>query len=256
MAPRLGAERQQLIAAIVREQQTATVEELSARLNVSEATIRRDLDKLTQEGVIQRAHGGAMALQHAEPEPPMLRRQTEHADLKRRIGRAAAEVIEDGDTVLIGSGSTTVEVARNLAGKRDLKVITNALNVANVLVAMPEITTILIGGVLRNSELSMIGHLAEQVLAELSANKVIMGIRALSVERGLTNELGIETSIDRLIVRSAPQLIIVADHSKLGRTASVSIAPASAIHTLVTDTEAPAATLAELRKLGMQIIQA
>src|SRR5690606_20228346 len=100
MAPRLGAERQQLIAAIVREQQTATVEELSARLNVSEATIRRDLDKLTQEGVIQRAHGGAMALQHAEPGPPMLRRQTEHADLKRRIGRAAAEVIEDGDTVL------------------------------------------------------------------------------------------------------------------------------------------------------------
>src|SRR5690606_23094603 len=155
-------------------------------------------------GVIQRAHGGAMALQHAEPEPPMMRRETEHAELKRRIGRAAAELIEDGDTVLIGSGTTTVEVAQHLAGKRDPKVITNALNVANVLVAMPEITTILVGGVLRNSELSMIGHLAEQVLAELSANKVIMGIRALSVERGLTNELGIETSIDRLIVRSAP----------------------------------------------------
>jgi DeoR/GlpR family transcriptional regulator of sugar metabolism len=256
MAGRLGVERQQLIAAIVREQNTATVEELSTRLNVSEATIRRDLDKLTQEGIIQRAHGGAMALQQAEPEPPMLRRESEHAELKRRIGRAAADLIEDGDTVLIGSGSTTVEVARHLAGKRDLKVITNALNIANMLVSMPEITTILVGGVLRNSELSMIGHIAEQVLSELSANKVVMGIRALSAERGLTNELGMETSIDRLIVRSAPTLIIVADHSKLGRTASVTVAPASVIHTLVTDTQASPKVLAELRKQGVQIIQA
>jgi DeoR/GlpR family transcriptional regulator of sugar metabolism len=256
MAARLSAGRQQLIVEIVREQRTATVEELSDRLGVSEATIRRDLDKLTHDGAVQRAHGGAIAVPQAEPEPPVLRRISENADLKRRIGRAAADLIEDGDTVFIGSGTTTIEVARQLGGKHDLKVITNALNVANVLAAMPEITTILVGGMLRNSEMSMIGYLAEQALADLSANKVVMGIRALSVERGLSNELGMETSVDRAIVRCAPMLILVADHSKLGKTASVTIAPASAIHTLVTDTLAPAEKVDELRQLGVQVVLA
>lgn len=256
MTTRLSAERQQLIAEIVRKQRTATVEELSGRLGVSEATIRRDLEKLTGNGTVQRAHGGAIAVQTAEPEPPVLHRVSEHANLKRRIGRAAAALIDDGDTVFIGSGTTTIEVAGYLEGKRELKVITNALNVANVLATMPTITTILVGGVLRNSEMSMIGYLAEQALADLSAHKVIMGIRALSIERGLSNELGVETSMDRAIVRCAPILILVADHSKLGKTAGVTIAPATAIHTLVTDTNAPADKVEELRQHGIEVLLA
>jgi DeoR/GlpR family transcriptional regulator of sugar metabolism len=256
MVTRLRAERQQLIVEIVQEQRTATVEELSDRLGVSEATIRRDLDKLTHDGAVQRAHGGAIAVHQAEPEPPVLRRVSDNADLKRRIGRAAAELIDDGDTIFIGSGTTTVELARHLGGKRDLKVITNALNVANVLATMPSITTIVIGGMLRNSEMSMIGYLAEQGLANLSANKVVMGIRAVSIERGLSNELGMETSMDRAIVRCAPTLIVVTDHTKLGKIASVTIAPANAIHTLVTDTLAPAETVDELRQHGIQVVLA
>ena len=256
MAGRLGAERQQLIVDIVREQRTATVEDLSDRLDVSEATIRRDLEKLTNSGSLQRAYGGAIAIQQIEPEPPVVRRITENADAKRRIGRAAAELIEDGETVFIGSGTTTIEVARQLAGRRNLKVITNALNVANVLAAMPDITTILIGGILRNSELSLVGYLAEQALADLSANKVVMGIRALSVERGLSNEVGMETSVDRAIMRCAPTLIVVADHTKLGKTASVIIAPATAIHTLVTDMLAPAEKVEQLQQHGVQVILA
>lgn len=256
MTIRLSAERQQLIADIVRKQRTATVEELSGRLGVSEATIRRDLEKLTHDGAVQRAHGGAIAVQTAEPEPPVLHRVSENADLKRRIGAKAAELIDDGDTVFIGSGTTTIEVARHLAGKRDLKVITNALNVANVLATMPEITTILLGGLLRNSEMSMIGYLAEQALADLSANKVVMGIRALSVERGLSNEVGMETSMDRAIVRCAPKLILVADYTKLGKTASVTVAPVTAIHTLVTDMLAATEKVDELRQQGIQVLLA
>ncbi|KAB8142979.1 DeoR/GlpR transcriptional regulator [Chloroflexia bacterium SDU3-3] len=256
MATRLSAERQQLIVEIVREQRTATVEELSERLGVSEATIRRDLEKLTNDGSVQRAHGGALAPHEAEPEPPVLRRVGDNAEQKRRIGHAAAALIADGDTVFIGSGTTTVELARHLGGRRDLKVITNALNVANVLAAMPEITTILVGGVLRHSEMSMIGHLAEQALADLSATKVVMGIRALSVERGLSNELGVETSMDRAIVRCAPTLIVLADHSKLAKAASVTIAPLAAVHTLVTDAQAPAEAVEAIQAHGVRVLLA
>jgi DeoR/GlpR family transcriptional regulator of sugar metabolism len=256
MAARLSAERQQLIVEIVCEQRTVTVEELSARLGVSEATIRRDLDKLNQSGMLQRAHGGAIAVQQTEPEPPVVRREVGNQDLKRRIGRATADLIEEGDTIFLGSGTTTIEVARHLGGKRRLRVITNALNVANVLATMPDITTILIGGMLRHSEMSLIGHLAEQSVADLTANKVIMGVRALSAERGLTNDFGLETSLDRTIVKCASQLIVVADHSKIGKTASVVIAPASAVHTLVTDTFATQERVEELRQLGIRVILA
>jgi DeoR family transcriptional regulator of aga operon len=250
---RLNAERQQQIAALVNEQGRATVEELSEQFGVSEATIRRDLEKLTGLGTVRRARGGALALPTAEPEPPIMRRASEYAEAKQRIGRAAAELVRDGETIFLGSGTTTQEVARHLGGRRDLKVITNALNIANVLAAFPEVSTIIVGGLLRNSELSMIGYLAEQALRDLRADKVIMGIRAVSVEHGLTNELGPETSTDRAIVRAAPELIVVADHSKLGRVATVAVAPLSAVHTLVTSAEAPAAIVEELRRQGLRV---
>jgi DeoR/GlpR family transcriptional regulator of sugar metabolism len=249
----LNAERQQLILALINERGRATVEQLSEHFGVSEATIRRDLEKLTDLGTVRRARGGALALPAADPEPPIVRRAGDHAEAKQRIGRAAAELVRDGETIFLGSGTTTQEVARHLGGRRGLKVITNALNVANVLAASPEVSTIIVGGLLRNSELSMVGYLAEQALQELRADKVIMGIRALSVEHGLTNELGPETSTDRAIVRAAPELIVVADHSKLGRVANVNVAPISAVHTLVTSEQAPPEIVEELRRLGLRV---
>lgn len=252
----LNADRQQQIVQFVQRRGRATVEELSAQFGVSEATIRRDLEKLDGQGTIRRAHGGAVPIERALPEPPVLRRAAEHAAEKQRIGQAAARLIGDGQTIVLGSGSTTLAVAQHLAGRRDLKVITNALNIANALAGQPEIATILTGGLLRASELSMIGHLTEQALRELRADTAIMGIRALSAADGLTNDYGVETAIDRAIIRSAARLIVVADHSKLGRVATAVIAPITAVHTLVTSDLANPTIVAELRRLGITVVLA
>lgn len=256
MSNRLNAERHQQIVALINAQGRATVEELSAHFGVSEATIRRDLEKLTDLGTVQRARGGALAARSADPEPPVLRRTSEHADAKQRIGVAAAALVRDGETIFLGSGTTTQEVARNLGERRGLTVITNALTVANVLAAHPHITTIVIGGLLRTSELSLIGHLAEQALGELRADKAIIGIRAVSATHGLTNDFGPETSVDRAIVRLAGELVVVADHSKLARVATVTVAPLSVVHTLVSSVEAPPAAVEELRAAGVRVVLA
>ncbi len=250
----LNVERHQQIEQLIRANGRATVEELSARFGVSPATIRRDLERLAGAGLLQRAHGGAVALERAAPEPPVASRAGERADEKQRIGRAAAALIGAGETIFLGSGSTTLAVARHLHGTRGLKVITNALTIANELAGSPEISLIITGGLLRSSEQSMLGHLAEQALRQLRADKAVIGIRAISAAEGLTSDYGAETSADRAILACAPQLLLVADHSKLGRVANVVLAPASAVHTLVTGGQAPDDQLGELRRLGVRVV--
>lgn len=228
--------------------------ELSERFGVSPATVRRDLDALEDEGVIRRSHGGAVVAERATPEPPIIQRMMENEEEKRRIGQAAAKLIQDGETIFLGSGTTTFEVARHLTGKKNLTVITNALNIVNLLADQPEITVVVTGGLLRHSELSMIGHITEQTLKELRANKVIMGMRAISVQDGLTSDYLPETMTDRAIIQSASEVILVADHSKFGKVSTVLVAPVTAVHKVVTDSAAPSDIVAELRRLGIEVI--
>lgn len=250
----MNAERRQRIAQFVRQRRRATVAELSARFGVSETTIRRDLEYLDSEGVIRRTHGGAIALERAAPEPPVVLRMAECRGEKARIGRAAAELVQDGETIFLGSGTTTLEVARNLGHKKDLTVITNALNIANELAGQEQITVIVAGGLLRHSELSMIGHLTEQMLRELRADKVIMGMRAISIEEGLTNDYLPETVTDRTIIQFAPEVILVADHTKFGKVATAFVAPVTAVHKIVTDDKAPQPIVAELERMGIEVV--
>ncbi|MBC7264753.1 MAG: DeoR/GlpR transcriptional regulator [Chloroflexi bacterium] len=250
----LSAERQREILRLIRERRRATVAELSERFGVSPATVRRDLDALEDEGVIRRSHGGAVVAERATPEPPIIQRMMENEEEKRRIGQAAAKLIQDGETIFLGSGTTTFEVARHLTGKKNLTVITNALNIVNLLADQPEITVVVTGGLLRHSELSMIGHITEQTLKELRANKVIMGMRAISVQDGLTSDYLPETMTDRAIIQSASEVILVADHSKFGKVSTVLVAPVTAVHKVVTDSAAPSDIVAELRRLGIEVI--
>jgi len=250
----LNTERQQQIAQFIRERKRATVAELSERFGVSEATIRRDLEKLDGQGEIRRAHGGAVAVERAAPEPPVVHRLVENEEEKRRIGRAAAQLVQDGEIIFLGSGTTTLEVARNLGGKKDLTVITNALNVANQLAGKQDITVIVPGGLLRHSELSLIGHITEQALEELRADKVIMGMRAISIEEGLTNDYLPETMTDRTIIQFAPEVILVADHSKFGKVSTALVAPITSIHKIVTDAGTPPQVVADLRARRIEVI--
>ncbi|GCE09451.1 DeoR/GlpR family DNA-binding transcription regulator [Dictyobacter aurantiacus] len=252
----LTTRRLQQIEHILKQRQHIRVTELSEQLGVSEPTIRRDLKKLEAIGRVHREHGGASAPTSTTTEPPILQRVTENIEEKRRIGRLAASLIQDGETIFLGSGTTTLEVAHHLHDKKNLTVITNALNIAHQLAGNENITLIITGGVIRHSELSMIGHIVEQTLRELRADKAIISMRAVSLQDGLTNVDPLETNTDRVIIQCARQVILVADHHKFDKVATGVVAPITSVHTIVTDDQTPPTTIQHLRDLDIEVYQA
>jgi DeoR family transcriptional regulator of aga operon len=253
-------ERQNRILHLLARQPRITVTGICSQFGVSEATARRDLETLASQGKLQRVHGGAISVHNAPPEPPMIQRQIEQAGEKIRIGYIAAGLVQDGDTVFLGSGTTVLEVARHLWNNhtrwkpRGLTVITNSLPVINLLAGVSEITLISLGGMLRQSELSFIGHITELAIAEVRADKVILGIHALSLEQGLTNDYLPETMTDRAILHAGRQVILVVDHTKIGRVSTALLAPMDCVHTIVTDPQTPKEFIAAVESRGIQVI--
>jgi len=228
-------ERQKQILTLLTRQGRLSVTEIVEQFSISEATVRRDLESLASQGKAQRVHGGVIAIEQAPPELPILERENEQPDEKTRIGRAVASLITDKETVFLGSGTTVLEVARNLRDRRNLTVITNSLPVLNMLAGVKEVTVISLGGMLRDSELSFIGHITEQALSEVRADKVIIGIRAISLEQGLTNDYLQETLTDRAILKIGREVIVAADHTKCGVVSTAFLAPLTSMQKLVTD---------------------
>jgi DeoR family transcriptional regulator, aga operon transcriptional repressor len=251
-----NVERQEEILRQLEAHQRLSVADICGAFEISEATARRDLESLAARGRLQRVHGGAILVRRAAPESPMLLRSREQPGEKSAIGRAAAALVQDGETVFLGSGTTVLEVARALRHLQNLTVLTNSLPVLTTLAGQPGITLVGLGGILRDSELSLIGHITEQALAEVRADKVVMGIRALSLEQGLTNDYLAETLTDRTILKIGGQVIVVADHTKCGAVAAAYVAPLSVIHTLVTDSETPGDFLDALRAAGITVVVA
>ena len=252
----LKEERQQRILEVLQEHKRVTVPELSQRFGISEVTIRRDLHELAESGKLHRAHRGAIEVAPAPPEPPVVQRMVSEQELKERIAREAARLVQDGSTVFIGSGSTTTLLARLLLSRRRLTVVTNAINIAvDLSAAEGDLTVVVTGGVLRKSELSVLGHIAEQSLTEVRVDKVIMGVQALSIEDGWTTDHMPEVSTTRRILAMARELIILADHTKLGRKAAAFIAPLSRITTLVTNPQADPLFLNRARAMGIEVIE-
>lgn len=249
-------ERQKQILSLLAQQGRLSVTEIVRQFSISEATARRDLESLASQGKAQRVHGGVIAVEQAPPELPILEREDEQPEEKTRIGHAAASLVADKETVFLGSGTTVLEVARTLRGHKNLTVITNSLPVLNMLAGIKEITVISLGGMLRESELSFIGHITEQALAEIRVDKVIMGTRGVSLEHGLTNDYLQETLTDRAIIKSGREVIIVADHTKVNRVSTVLLAPLKTMNTLVTDARADKKFIHALKKQGIQVIAA
>ena len=256
MTTPLKEERQQLILETVQDNRQVTVSELSDRFGISEVTIRRDLRELAARGKVRRAHGGAVIANPAPPEPPVVQRMAQVQGSKEQIGRAAAALVADGESVFIGSGSTTAYVARHLVDRQDLTVVTNALTIATELASAEGVTVVVMGGMMRASELSLVGHITEQSLREVRVDKVIIGIPAVSLEAGLTNDYLPEVMTDRTIIEMGRELIVVADHTKFGKVASAYVAPIERITTLVTDSGTDPETLAHLTEMGIRIIVA
>jgi DeoR family transcriptional regulator, aga operon transcriptional repressor len=250
-----ATDRQMRILDLIKGHGRISVADLCVQFAISEATARRDLDALAEEGLVERVHGGAIAAQRASPENPILRRTHEQEEEKRAIGQAAAALVMDGETVFLGSGTTVLAAAQCLAD-RNITVITNSLPIINLLSEQANIALIALGGRLRESELSFIGHITEQAVVELRADKVIIGTRALNLEQGLTNDYLPETLTDRAILKIGSQVIIAADHTKFGRIATAFLAPLKTIQFLVTDRGADAGFIAELEARGVKVILA
>lgn len=249
-------ERQNQILSLLARRGRLRVTEIVEKFSISEATARRDLEALAFQGKVQRVHGGIIAVGHAPPELPILEREDEEHDEKVLIGCATAELISDRETVFLGSGTTVLEVARNLRNRSSLTVITNSLPVLNMLSGIKNITVVSLGGMLRDSELSFIGHITEQALAEVRADKVIMGTRGVSLDQGLTNDYLEETLTDRAILKISREVIIVADHTKVNRVSTALLAPLKSMNTFVTDSKSDKKFTRSLTQQGIKVIVA
>jgi DeoR family transcriptional regulator of aga operon len=248
-----GAERQEHIARLLNQQQRITVSQICALFSVSEATARRDLEDLAKRGLARRVHGGATIFTEAPPEPPILSRRRDQAEEKLAIADVAAGLVEDGDTLFLGSGSTVLALARLLRGRR-LTVLTNSLAIINTLADIESIQLVSLGGSYRPTELSFIGHITEQALAEVRADKVFLGVRALDLNHGLTNDYLPETLTDRAVLSIGREIIVLADHTKIGRVSSAFVAPVTTISTLITDRNTPPEFVQTLRNLGVKVL--
>jgi DeoR/GlpR family transcriptional regulator of sugar metabolism len=248
-----GTDRQQQIAQLVERQQRIRVADLCELFTISEATARRDLETLALHGKVERVHGGAIAIHNAPPELPILEREGDENEAKRRIGQAASELIQDGEAIYLGSGTTVLELTRILRVRKGLTLITNSLPVLNLL-SGTENTIVCLGGMLRPTELSFIGYITEQALAEVRADKVIIGARAISLEHGLTNDYLPETLTDRAILRAGQEVIVLADHTKFGRVATAMLMPVESVNTIITDKMTDKDFIEDLEERGIRVI--
>lgn len=241
-----------------------TVAEAAQALGVSQATIRRDMDQLARQQLVTRTRGGAIAGQ-VSYDLPLRYKTARHAAEKQRIGRAAAALVEPGAAVALNGGTTTSEVARALATRPDLAegtgapavtVVTNAMNIANELAVRPHVKIVVTGGVTRGQSYELIGPFATLVLAELTLDWAILGADALDARAGAAAHHEGEASINHLMATRAEQVMIVADHSKLGQRAFARMCAVDEIDVIVTDTDASAESLAPFTERGIRVITA
>lgn len=256
-APDTRQRRTQIVELVQREGHQR-VTDLAARFAVSAVTIRSDLAILETEGRLVRDHGGATALQTGNTLVTSLLRVDERAALnleqKRRIGRAAAARVSPGDTVLLDAGTTSVEIARQLARVEPLTLVTNALNVALELGGAPAQRLILLGGAFHRESSSTVGPIAVQSLAGLAVQTLFLGTQAFDAAHGLTDSTMEIAEVKRAMIRAAKQVMLVTDSSKWGRTSLTRVAALDEIDALITDDALPAEARALCATLGIELV--
>ena len=238
---------------------TVTVDELATQFGVSVATVRRDLVELEQQGRLRRTHGGAV------PREPLLYEPFRynsgfHEQIdrklaeKRRIGLAAAALIQPGEMISLTAGTTTTQVTRSLRPGANVTVITNTVNVAMELSHRDDVRVFVTGGFLTGSWFSVVGPATAQALSQFFVDKLFIGVNGIDAEKGLTSLHPEEAAVIQVMVRQAKQRIVVADHTKLGTVATSLICPTIEVHQLITDTGATEAQLDPFRQLGIDVL--
>ncbi len=249
-------ERHQAILNLLEDQGSVTVTDLVNRYKCSEMTIRRDLDILEQQGYLRRVHGGAMTDRGRSYEPSFITRAAVNQELKERIGKAASDLVNPGDSLILDVGTTTLEIARHLVNKTELTIITPCFQIASVLAGNSNIRLILSGGILRPKELSMYGPVAERVFEDYYVDKLFLGAAGVDFAAGLTEFNLEDTLVKHAMLHSAKRVILTVDSTKFNRVAFTAIAPLKVVNTVVTDSNLEPAILSRLRKENITVILA
>lgn len=217
-----------------------TVLQLAERLKASTTTVRRELTDLEGAGLLRRTHGGAIQVEPMFYEPfrhlsAFVGQEQCHAAEKRRIGLAAAEIVRDGETIALGSGTTTTQVGRSLRHRKGITVVTNALNIAMELSHQANLKVIVTGGAMSGDSFSLTGSLGIAAVGDMFYDKAFIGVDGIHPDHGLTTNCPDQVPVHRAMIRQSRQRIVVADHSKIGNVGAALIAPITNVDLIITD---------------------
>lgn len=245
------SDREKQILNLLMEQGTVTVVELSKLLSVSEVTIRSDLRNLEERGLLNRVHGGAIPSVH----PNIVERQNLLVETKQRIAKAAADLVQDGDTIMIEAGTTTAMIPRYLFGKRDIHIITNSILAFTAAKSNPSIKLTVTGGEFRNSTESFVGSVAAEALKYFNVRLAFVGTDGFSLERGITTHLMEAGDIIKVMQQKAEQTVLLADSTKWGKMGAVSILPLKSASILITDKNLSPQAMEELTETNIRLLR-
>ncbi|MBN8863971.1 MAG: DeoR/GlpR transcriptional regulator [Sphingobacteriales bacterium] len=230
------------------------VPSLSQELKVSEVTIRNDLIRLEQKNMLIRARGGAIKVDRVGIDFNLSDKNKQHLEEKKKIGKAAAALVEDGDTIILDSGTTTMEIARNLINVNNLTVITNALNIANQMADHQKANVIIPGGFLRKNSLSLVGGAAEENFKNYFCDKLFLAVDGFNTTHGMSTPNVEEAHLNRVMIEIAKQVVVVADSSKFHKRSFAFIAPVTEVDVVVTDAGIPVEDRKKLENAGVKVI--
>lgn len=250
----MAEERRTQILQIVRSAGRVRVNGLASRFNTSAVTIRSDLNELHQRGLVLRSHGGAVLPDTILRESPVHERLKAHSDEKRRIGAMAATLINNGETIILDSGTTTLEIARQIKKKSGLQVITNGVNIAAELLDARDVQVFIVGGTVRGESASISGHFTEEMFEQFSADKLFLSGAGCDLDFGISGANLEETMVNRAMIRIAREIILVADSSKFSKRSMSRIAPFSQIDTVISNTSLDEEVQEKLRATGCNLI--
>jgi DeoR family transcriptional regulator, aga operon transcriptional repressor len=231
---------------------SASIEELARALDVSTSTIRRDLNELEEQRLLNRTHGGAVA-GSVSYELPLRYRGERQSEQKRRIGRAVAALVPPGATVGISGGTTTTEAARVLAAQNSVTIVTNSLNIATEVAIRPNVRLFVTGGMARSASFELVGPVAERTLSDYNLDLALLGVDGIDLVAGCTTHDTVEAKTNSTLIGRAAKCIVLADSSKLGRVTFAHICDLDAVDTLITDADADEEIVASFRKAGLTV---
>ena len=246
-------ERQHKISDILKHQSSIKVTSLSEIFNVSESTIRRDLQEMEEKGQLTRTHGGAVSVMGTNFEPSYRDKEIENQAEKNYIGKLSALLIDDGDTIILDSGTTTLEIAKNIKDKK-LTVITNSIDIAYELSSSENISLIVLGGSMRYTTRALVGHLTEAELKNFRVDKAFIGANGISIEEGITTPNFIEAQTKKAMINAANKVYLVADNSKFNEVCFSVICPIRAISTIITSVNLAPNVKENFEESGVEII--